>query len=82
MARVVGMGDRADAARRETHEGPRFTEVELRAMLQGARGMRRDVAEGRWIVETRLAGRSWEVVVEPDEASRRTVVVTAYALDR
>jgi hypothetical protein len=27
-------------------------------------------------------GRSWEVIVEPDEASRRTVVVTAYALDR
>jgi Domain of unknown function (DUF4258) len=55
-----------------------FTEADLRAMLEGARGYRKDVLEGRWVIETRHGGASWEVVVEPDEFERLLVVITAY----
>jgi uncharacterized protein DUF4258 len=55
-----------------------FSEVDLRRMLEYAAGMREDVVEGRWIIETRHASRPWEVIVEPDFDTRTTVVVTAY----
>jgi hypothetical protein len=56
----------------------RFTEVDLRSMLERANGLRRDVIVGRWVVETRHRQRRWEVVVEPDRDARLLVVVTAY----
>lgn len=31
----------------------RFTEIDLRAMLEGASGYRHDIIEGRWVIETR-----------------------------
>lgn len=43
-----------------------FSEVDLRRMLEYASGLREDVVEGRWIVETRHEKRPWEVIVEPD----------------
>jgi hypothetical protein len=55
-----------------------FTEVDLRRMLEYATGLRRDVVEGRWVIETRYARRPWEVIVEPDEEIRLLIVVTAY----
>ena len=59
-----------------------FNEVDLRAMLERASNYRRDVVEGRWVIETRHAGRGWEVIVEPDGASSLLVVVTALAVWR
>ncbi len=56
----------------------RFTEIDLRRMLQGATGHREDVVEGRWVIETRHRGKAWEVIVEPDLERRLLVVVTAY----
>jgi len=56
----------------------RFTEIDLRRMLERARGYREDVAEGRWVIETRHHGRPWEVIVEPDREQQLLVVVTAY----
>lgn len=47
-------------------------------MLQRALTYRRDVVEGRWIIETRHQGRRWQVIVEPDGGSSLLVVVTAY----
>jgi hypothetical protein len=41
----------------------RFTEVDLRRMLERASGYREDVLEGRWVIETRHRGRRWEVIV-------------------
>ena len=41
-----------------------FSEVELWAMLHDAVGYRLDVIDGRWIIDARLRGRSWEVVVD------------------
>jgi hypothetical protein len=50
-------------------------------MLERARGYRRDVVDGRWVVRTSQRRTRWEIVVEPDEDQERLVVVTAYAVD-
>ena len=55
-----------------------FNEVDLRAMLERASNYRRDSVVGRWVIDTRHAGRVWEVIVEPDDASALLVVVTAF----
>jgi hypothetical protein len=56
----------------------RFTEIDLREMLHRARRHKRDVVEGRWVIETRHRRRAWEVIVEPDSNAKLLVVVTAY----
>lgn len=58
----------------------RFTEIDLRRMLERATGYREDVVEGRWVIETKHRGRAWEVIVEPDPERGLLVVVTAYAV--
>jgi len=58
-----------------------FNEVELRRMLEHARGYRSDILEGRLVIEARHAATKWEVVVEPDEVGRLLVVITAYPVD-
>ena len=62
-------------------EDRRFTEVDLRRMLEKAVDLRRDIVEGRWIIRTRHQRRHWEVVVEPDFAERLLIVITAYPLE-
>jgi hypothetical protein len=59
-----------------------FNEVELRRMLEHGGGYRDDILEGRFVIETRHAGQSWEVIVEPDEVRHLIVVITAYPVDR
>jgi len=61
-------------------EDRRFTEIDLRRMLERASGYREDVVEDRWVIETRHRGRAWELIVEPDEHRRLLVVVTAYPM--
>ena len=56
----------------------RFTEIDLRRMLERASGYREDVVEGRWVIGTRHRGREWEVIIEPDPERQLLVVVTAY----
>jgi hypothetical protein len=58
-----------------------FTEIDLREMLERARGHRPDFVEDRFVIETRFRGRPWEVVVEPDEVEHLLVVVTAYGIE-
>jgi len=55
-----------------------FTESDLREMLEDARAVRPDAAPGRYLIETRFGGRRWEVIMEPDEAAKVVIVVTAY----
>ena len=55
-----------------------FNEVELRRMLTESTRHRPDVVEARWAIETRHAGRRWEVIVEPDADRELLVVVTAF----
>jgi hypothetical protein len=57
-----------------------FTELDLRVMLEAARGCRKDVAPGRWIIEATRGRQSWEIIVEPDESLKILVVITAYAV--
>ena len=57
-----------------------FSEVDLRTMMDGARGYRGDVEPGRWVVDTSREGVPWEIIVEPDAVDRLLVVITAYAV--
>jgi hypothetical protein len=56
----------------------RFTEIDLRRMLERSSGYRQDFVEGRWVIDTRHRGRAWETIVEPDLDRQLLVVVTAY----
>jgi hypothetical protein len=58
-----------------------FTEVELRRMLEHARGYREDIVEGRWIIEARRGRAAWEVIIEPERTTQSLVVVTAYPVE-
>ncbi|MGH7324608.1 MAG: DUF4258 domain-containing protein [Candidatus Rokuibacteriota bacterium] len=58
----------------------RFTEIDIRRMLERAAQYREDVVEGRWVIETKHRGKAWEVIVEPDSERQLLVVVTAYPL--
>jgi len=58
----------------------RFTEIDLRRMLQRAADYRADVVAGRWVIETRHGRKAWEVILEPDRDRRLLVIVTAYAV--
>jgi hypothetical protein len=58
----------------------RFSEVDLRAMLVRARGFRKDLIPGRWVIEASLRRTRWEIIVEPDHDVQLLVVVTAYPI--
>ena len=51
------------------------------SMMASALDLREDDEAGRWIVETALEPRRWEVIVEPDHDAQLLVVVTAYPLE-
>lgn len=56
-----------------------FTEIDVRRMMESARGYREDEeAEGRWVIETRFRRAPWEVIVEPIPEHQILEVVTAY----
>ncbi|MEW5807504.1 MAG: DUF4258 domain-containing protein [Acidobacteriota bacterium] len=59
----------------------RFTEVELRHMLERASGFQKDIVEGRWVIHTRHRRKRWQVIVEPDYEMKLLVVITAYPLE-
>lgn len=40
------------------------------------------MVEGRFVIEARHAGQSWEVIVEPDEVRQLLVVITAYPVEQ
>lgn len=58
-----------------------FTEADLRGMMADATALKPNHEPSRWVVETTLAGKLWEVIVEPDHADRVLVVVTAYPVE-
>ena len=59
----------------------RFSEVELRSMMEAAMDLRENDEPGRWIVETSHERTRWEVIVEPDPQDELLVVITAYPLE-
>ena len=58
----------------------RFTEADLRMMLEDAVGNRENHEEGRWWIETEFDGRPWAVIVEPLLEEQVLLVITAYAV--
>jgi hypothetical protein len=58
------------------------SEVDVRLMLEGARGYSPSVAPGRFMIDAAHAGRPWVVIVEPDPAEHLLVVVTVYQVSR
>ena len=54
------------------------TEVELRAMLEGASGYRPNVVDGRSMIDVRHNQRPWIAIVEPYSKAKLLVVVTVY----
>ena len=55
-----------------------FSEIDLRTMVENARGYRPDIVEGRWVILTYHQKQAWEVIVEPDAEAKALVIVTAY----
>ena len=51
-------------------------------MMEHATGLGADILAGRFVVDARHAGGSWEVIIEPDELRKLLVVITAYPIDR
>jgi len=49
-------------------------------MLERASGYRKDIMDGRWIIELRYRKKCWEVIVEPDIEEELLVVITAYSV--
>ena len=47
-------------------------------MLEHARSYRRNIVDGRWVIETYHEEHPWEVIVEPDVIGKLLVVITAY----
>lgn len=58
----------------------RFSETDLRQMLESANAYDRVAEPGRWAIRTKYDGRHWEIIVEPLEAERALLVVTAYPI--
>lgn len=58
-----------------------FSELDLRSMLEHAKGYRADLVDDRWIIESSLVSRRWEIIVEPDDDAKLLVVVTAYPVE-
>ena len=56
----------------------RFDELELRAMLQRATGYHPVEEAGRFAIVTMRRRRARRIIVEPDDAERVLVVITAY----
>lgn len=57
------------------------TELDARRMMELTSNFNRGNREGRWEVETRFRGNPWKVIVEPDPAKKRLVVVTVYPVE-
>lgn len=59
-------------------EERQFSEVDLRVMLQETSALEPARRPGRFLARTRLRGRPWIVVLEPDPDAELVFVVTAY----
>jgi hypothetical protein len=47
-------------------------------MMEHATNYYRSKEEGRWVIETRIRQKPWEIVVEPNAEKERLDVVTVY----
>ena len=54
----------------------RFTEIDLRGMLERATGYERDAIPERFLIKSRLRRHEWHIIVEPDTPEKLLVVIT------
>jgi hypothetical protein len=80
MAWMVVTGNRASPHLLKRMIDRRFNEPELRLMLEQATGYHADIDPGRWVIESIHHRGPWEVIVEPDPANQRLIVITAYSV--
>lgn len=59
----------------------RFTEIDLRTMMEDSRSVLPDESHGRFVVESVHERRIWHIILEPDVVARPLVVVTAYPVE-
>ena len=59
-------------------EDRNFNEVDLREMLERSKSYKKDIIEGRWVIETVHERHLWEIIVEPVGVENLLVIVTAY----
>jgi hypothetical protein len=59
----------------------KFSETDLREMLERATNIREDDEPGRWVVETKNDRHPWEVIIEPQRNEQVLVVITAYKVE-
>jgi hypothetical protein len=57
-----------------------FNESDLRLILEEASDHRPNHEEGRFVIETQLDNRPWEVIVEPLQDEEILLVITAYPI--
>ena len=55
-----------------------FNEADLTGMLHRGKTYKKDVVEGRWVIESEHKRHPWEIIVEPDAIEKLLVVITAY----
>lgn len=67
---------------KERMEERSFTEVDLRRMMEVAKGYKPAKRPGRWIIETKFKGKPWNVIVKPDYDAKTLEVVTSYQVTR
>jgi hypothetical protein len=59
----------------------KFSETDLRDMLERTTNLREDDELGRWVAETTKANQVWEVVLEPQTRDQTVLMITAYRVE-
>ncbi len=59
----------------------RFSETDLREMLERATTFREDEEFGRWLIDTMHKGEPWAVIVEPQQTEKVLLIITAYKVE-
>jgi hypothetical protein len=59
----------------------KFSETDLREMLDRTSNLREDDEPGRRVSETTWESQAWEVVLEPQMRERTLLVITAYRVE-
>lgn len=59
-----------------------FNALDVRMMMHKPDRIYASPGTDRWIVDARLRGKRWRVILEPDPVQREMVIITAYPLRR
>lgn len=57
-----------------------FNALDVRMMMHRPERIYASAGTERWIVEARLRGKRWRVILDPDPVKREMVIVTAFPI--